>query len=156
MSFTVKAVFGLGSAGAVLGGLLGAVGGPPGVAVGAGLGAIIGGAVGGAAAKVSGKSNSQESEPSEGNNTATTAPSHDVDLSAIPKTGPALGLREGRARRDVAMARKHRPSPQRKSRVFNADEAAAKVEPHGEESQVHEERENKVLSDRQACSLCMG
>lgn len=72
MSFTVKAVFGLGSAGAVLGGLLGAVGGPPGVAVGAGLGAIIGGAVGGAAAKVSGKSNSQESEPSEGNNTATT------------------------------------------------------------------------------------
>ena len=85
-----------------------------------------------------------------------SAPSHDVDLSAIPKTGPALGLREGRARRDVAMARKHRPSPQRKSRVFNADEAAAKVEPHGEESQVHEERENKVLSDRQACSLCMG
>ena len=65
-----------------------------------------------------------------------SASSHDVDLSAVPKTGPALGLREGRARRDVAMARKHRPSPQRKSRVYNASEAAAKVDTHSVESQV--------------------
>ena len=63
-----------------------------------------------------------------------------MDFSAIPKTGPALGLREGHARRDVAMARKHRPSPQRKSRQFNANEAAVKVDSHSIESQVSVKR----------------
>lgn len=49
-----------------------------------------------------------------------------VDLSAIPKTTPSLGLQVGRARRDLAISRsisKRRPASQRKALFLDLDES---------------------------------
>ena len=49
----------------------------------------------------------------------------DVDLSAIPRLAPTLGLQEGHTRRDLAVSRssiKRRPASKRRSLLLHAGE----------------------------------